>query len=278
MTKITAWNGVHINAPQDWEAIIKEKKHLLFEKDLVPIVEIRWEEREQVDDFYKSLSQKLGFPAAIKRLPQGFESLKKKYHIYGYHNAGELIGLFCHCTKCSSLLHIHIHNTFYLQDICSLLHELNCHPEENKNLWQIQDIHFSLPAQVGTKNWELEKYTFGAGATQLCFIASKKILRLYRIAEAEKNLQNTPLPEILQGFSHKHHGPIHDKTWGLALMTTPSLRQQVLYRLRKDRPFYLARIRHIPSTNRILGLSLEDVHPIAQDKADEIWNTYGTFL
>lgn len=277
MTKITAWNGLQLNAPQSWEAIIKGKKHLLFERDLAPIVEIRWEEREQVDDFYKSLSQKLGFPAPIKRLPQGFESLKDTYHIYGYHNGGELSGLFCHCPKCSSLLHIHIHNSFYLKEICTLLHNLDCHPQHDSTLWQIQDFSFSLP-NADAKQWQLERYTFAAGATQLCFSLGKEVLRMYRISEAEKNLQKTTLKDILQGFSLKHQGSIHDESWGNTLITSPSLWQQVLCRLRKDRPFYVARIQHIENTNRILGLSMEGVRPILQDRADEIWNTYGTFL
>lgn len=275
---ITAWNGLQLNAPQSWEAIIKEKQHLLFEKDLTPIVEFRWQEREQVDDFYQSLSKKLGFPAPIKRLPQGFESLKEKYQIYGYHNGGELTGLFCHCPHCSRLLHIHIHDSFYLSGICALLHSLDCHPQAKSTLWQIQDFSFSLPINENADQWQLERYTFGAGATQLCFSLGKETLRLYRISEAEKNLQRTTLRDILQGFSLKHQGSISDETWGATLVTSPSLWQQVLWRLRKDRPFYVARIQHIEKTNRILGLSMEGVRPLPSDRVDEIWNTYGTFL
>lgn len=278
MTKTTAWNGLHINAPRNWEAIVKEKKHILFEKDLAPIVEIRWEEREQVDDFYKSLSHKLGLPAPIKRLPLGFETLKQKYQIYGYHNAGELTGLFCHCTHCSSLLHIHIHNSSCLKEIGTLLHDLNCHPQENEYLWQIQDFHFSLSPAKTTQPWELENYNFAAGATQLCFAVGKERLRFYRISEAKNNLQHTTLQEMLQGFSRKHDGDIDNESWGNSLVTSPSLWQQVLCRLRKDRPFYLARIQHFQKTNRILGLSIEGVRPIAQDRVDEIWNSYGIFL
>ena len=42
-SKLIAWNGIQLQIPVDWDARVSGQRHLVFEKDFQPQLQIRWE-------------------------------------------------------------------------------------------------------------------------------------------------------------------------------------------------------------------------------------------
>ena len=271
-----AWNGLQMHIPGDWNLHVGGPRHLVFEKDFQPQIQIRWEkENSRISSQTKSkltaAISKIG--RVLPELPPAWLLLSEKFsHVTGYRQAnGFPGGLYFLCPKCKTIFLVQLltENQTVIDCITTCLLTLTCQ-QSHQTLWRIQD--FSLRTPV---SFSLRDYTFGAGLTRLSFCRGELFLHTCRIAPADDRLRQQSLENILQSLSGADE---------LAVTTTdniachgyrsPSIGRQLLFRMRREKPFLWTKIWHDEDNNRLLAVILSSNHPIPEETADNICAHY----
>ena len=264
-----AWNGIRLEVPAHWEAIVSGPKQLVFEDDFTPVFQIRWQHLGGLDpNKWNKTSdlcwQQLAVESHPSRLPVELTQLADNFtHVRYYQGSQPLAtGGICYCKDSQTLVffqllnkkRLHWHET--AKALCSLYsHGLNT------SLWRIQDISLQLPS-----GHLLHNYSFKAGLTRISFTAGHCNLQFCKLSQAERRLAAQSLPQILQTLSGTTDLKIVTDSSNTVCsgQRTPSVVQQVLFRMRKDKPFIQAKIWKVAERDRLLISIASSTHPLLE--------------
>lgn len=262
------WNGLQIRLPADWEAIVAAPRHLLFEKNLRPLIEIRWDDsgRSSVDSVITAASRQLAATdSAVHRSPPSppYNSLNFPHLTALAWNDDRLPeGLVWQCDHCVTVFFCHLLQSDQTDHpaIVSLLQSLSCHREaEQPNLWSLQDFQLIVPP-----GYTFIDSTFAAGLSRLAFSGADLELQFCRLAPASTRLVNSSLAQLLRTM-------LDNPETAEILATTPELHEQrnmpstssrFLARFRKKPLFHWGRIWHDTAHNRLLSVIAHSRRPI----------------
>ncbi len=276
--RLIAWNGVQLRIPSDWDTRVSGQRHLVFEKDFQPQLQIRWEKSVHQPPSYlhERLSQFAGprgsiisedcFPLELRKFKNNFGE------VLCYQEESMVKGGICLCEDCHTLILFQLLSAdpSLLQEVSDCLTTLSCH-NHLESLWSIQDFSLTLP-----HSFILKDYTFGAGLTRLSFSSSDLFLQTCRLAPADTRLTGQSLATILTTLT--------DAT-DLEIVTgidnnscsghrSPNILKQILFRLRRDKPFIISKIWHDSVNNRLLTVVLSSKRPIPQTTIQKICSRY----
>ncbi len=273
-----AWNGVCLDIPSTWDARVAGLRQLIFEKDFEPLLQLRWEKLKK--DNPKALHRKLHqFAAQMGTLveddnfPRQLQPIKDSFNLaVCFQKEREKIagGIFL-CPDGHTLLLFQLlaPDPKLLQDVNSCLTTLSC-PVHSGSLWRMQDFSLALPAP-----FILKDYTFGAGLTRLSFTGPDLFLQTCKLGPADSRLARQSLAEILTTLCDAGDLDIEteaDKT--CSGNREPAISKQILFRLRRQKPFIRARIRHDAGRNRLLAVVLSSNRPIPEATIENICSRY----
>ncbi len=277
--KFIAWNGVSLRIPAAWDLRVSGLCHLVFEKDFEPQLQIRWEKPSRKNPQY--LQNKLtGFNGQSTSiiphadLPAKWQKLKEKFGwVNTYREAGGTIeGGICSCKSCNTVLLFQLLSRAPAlpEEVGDCLESLSCHGHQ-ETLWRVQDFSLITPP-----TFKLKDYTFGAGLTRLSFFSGVLFLQTCKLAPADTRLSQQSLEEILLALTGTSVMEVHndeDKQYCEGYRS-PSIAKQIVFRLRREKPFLLAKIWHDRVSNRLLAVVLSSKRPIPQTTAESLYKHY----
>lgn len=281
--KEIGWNGLVFQCPQNWDAIVSGERHLLFEDNFTPVLELRWQEKNRnTKSATKAILQNLKKDNGLfphKSIPESWQALANRFSIHPLLKKKEdsPCAALLTCKECGTTLLFYFFETLpaHHPALSTLFTTLCCHGDTNRQkLWAIQDFRLLLPGA-----YQLSSYSFGAGLTRLSFHEGSLVVHICRLAPASQRLQSSNLAELLMILggvtiakddiqqtdamaSHSRHPPIH---------------QQILDRLKRKLPFHEIQLRHHPECDRLTGLFLFDKKPISKNRASSILDSYEIF-
>lgn len=280
-TRLIAWNGVQLSIPITWEARVSGLRHLVFEKDFQPQLQIRWEiPVQQSPDYLQKRSihfaEQMGSIILDKEVPPQFQQVKSIFgRVTCYRNEnGMLEGGILVCTDHHTLVLFQIFSPELklLQEVSDCLSKLSCGcPTDAMRFWCIQDFSLTLP-----DSYILKDYTFGAGLTRLSFFKPELFLQICKLGPADSRLHDQALENILITLADTADLAILPGESGESFegSRTPTIPQQVLFRLRREKPFIRAKIWHDAVNNRLLAVVLSSNRPIPPATLHEICRQY----
>ncbi len=274
-TRLIGWNGVRFTTPINWETTVQAPHHLICERNLQPLFEIRWQPDCKVEPDYNKECARFGCTLRVDNISEELATLKTSYKLtpYGVKGQKKLAGLFCYCSVCSTLIHIHIgcKKSDFLKDILQCISSLQCHTaDEQGGLLSIQDFSLDLPDPKAS----MQSYKFQAGLSRIHLTSGDNNIHICRLASAEKRLQSQSLQKLLQTLCGIEDLLIEGDGELYYTQRTPSIWQQIVLRMKRKKPFVKAAIRHIKNKDRLLTLLMESKKPIDQQEFDHIWNSY----
>lgn len=280
-TRLIAWNGIQLYIPMEWEARVSGLRHLVFEKDFQPQLQIRWEKPAQQNPDYlqkRSLhfAEQMGSIVSDKEVPTQFRQVKDIFdRVTCYRNeSGMLEGGILVCTDKHTLVLFQIFSAEpkLLNEVTDCLAKLSCRNHtEPLMLWRIQDFSLTL-----ADSYILTDYTFGAGLTRLSFFKPELFLQICKLGPADNRLHDQSLEKILitlAGTADLDLIP-DENSDSFEGFRTPTIPQQVLYRLRREKAFIRTKIWHDTANNRLLAVVLSSNRPIPPATLHEICGQY----
>ncbi len=281
--RLIAWNGILLHIPHAWDARVSGQRHLIFEKDFQPQLQIRWEKSNHRTprDLQKKLSQfsgQLGTAIQQDRFPEKLQRLKDIFGLVTCYQeeSGMITGGLCLCADCHTLVLFQLLSAdpALLEEVCDCLATLSCHtPSEGPSeiLWRIQDFSITVPA-----SFVLQNYTFGAGLTRLSFYSADLLLQTCTLGPADSRLSQQSLREILVTLTDSPNleiaaGEDDNSCEGYR---SPTIPKQVLFRLHREKPFISSKIWHDTVSNRILAVILSSNRPIPLTTTHKICRQY----
>lgn len=277
--KLIAWSGLCLHVPTTWEVRVSGQRHLVFEKDFQPQLQIRWEKLANHTPRYlkKRLSKfanQMGSIIPEESFPAEFDQLQKKFGLVtGFQDEhGMVKGGICFCPDCHTLVLFQVLSTesAILKRISLCLATLSCH-NHSDTLWRVQDFSLTLPV-----SFILKDYTFGAGLSRLSFCSSDLFLQTCILGPADTRLNQQPLVEIfliLAGIPDLDLviGEDNNSCEGYR---SPTIAKQISFRLRREKPFISAKIWHDIVSNRLLTVILSSNRPIPMTTTNKICSQY----
>ena len=267
-TKLIAWNGIQLQIPSDWDVRVSGNRHLVFEKDFQPQVQIRWEKSAPYTarNPQKRLTQfaaQMGSVIAEDYLPVEMQQLQDIFGMVTCYQekSGMVKGGVCLCADCHTLVLFQLLSTdpALLGEVSDCLSTLMCHNHQ-ETLWRIQDFSLTLP-----DSYILQNYTFGVGLTRLSFYNAHFLLQTCTLGPADARLTQQTLKEILSTLADTPDLAIAagDDHYSCEGHRKPTIPRQILFRLRREKPFICAKIRHDIMKNRLLTVILSSNRPIS---------------
>ncbi len=281
-TRLIGWNGVRITIPACWETRVKEPRHLIFEDEFQPMLQLRWDtirsSPKDVQRIAAAFTERAETVILADALPPEWRRLEKKFQILacsGNREGTPTGGLF-RCPQCHALFqfqvfpdHIpgHVAVTTSASDCLTTL-SCHGHPEP---LWRIRD--FSL---IAPQPFCFTDSSFMAGLTRLSFRAGPLTLDTCTLAPADVRLSRQPLAEILLILTATPDLEIresedHQTCEGFR---SPGIAGRILLRMRRCNPFVRAKIWHDRPHNRLLALVLTGSRPIPNDLLPTLAGNY----
>ncbi len=271
MTQTTPirWNNLHLELPDTWEVIVKGPRHLILEKDLKPLAELRWQppsprhrqvEGEQIARQLEPGGHFISKPDLVASLPA---EISRKFSVDTYaldDESAQAVHLLL-CKECGTPVLIRIYSTApdILRKYGQVLNSVDCHPSpEKRDKWRIQDFYFTLP-----DGFELERSAFKFGLSALNFTSSAASLHLCRLAPASHHLQNSSLTTLFQSFSGaRPEQQTAVDPLSLRYRRIPNLAESLWGRIRRKKVYQISSFGHFPHHDRILGYSIQSRRPI----------------
>lgn len=277
-SRTTGWNGIQLNIPVKWETIISDHCHLLFEQDLEPILELKWQRgfggKKKLDTVINNLQNEFGDRNCTvdkKRWSARFPGLQTVFCSW----AGEeqVSILLLSCPECETIfLCRFLQPAPDKEQLFEILQTLQCHNQQDDTLWSALDFSFAVPKEL-----QLKTFSVAAGFTRLTFEHGKRQLHLCRLAPASQRLKDTKLEDILAklvGAEDTIQKTDHQYT---ELYTTPSILIQIRRRLKRVKPFKYGRLWHDQETDRLVGFCLEDISPIPSTLVQHLYDNHEIF-
>ena len=276
--KLVAWNGIQLFLPKTWDARVAGNHHLVFEKDFKPLLQIRWEHSDHpshdMQKRAKHCAAELGLVLAEDSLPEDLQPIQDNFGLVTcYRDANNMVkGGICHCAVCRTLILFQVlaEDPALVKEVGVCLATLSCR-KKVENLWRIQNFALNLPT-----SYTLKDYTFAAGLTRLAFFSSDLFLQTCALGPADIRLNRLSLKEILITLTGAPQLRIAagENTSSCVGTRTPTISQQLFFRLRREKSFIRAEIRHDIGSNRLLAAVLSANRPIAPTTLYEIFQQY----
>lgn len=271
-SKTIAWNGLEFTVPKDWEAVVTGKQQLLFEHDLEPELELKWQKHharslEQArDKVIKQLSREFGQPDTIT----AHSELTAKYLILQFtwqENNFTVFFLFCPDCHTGILVRPYASTT----DILQLQASLHCHSTAQIHRWAVQDFSFSLPDSC-----LLDSYTFAMGFSRISFKEAKSTIHLCRMRPASTHLRDENIDTLLKKLTGctLPSSQLSQCEDYIELKTCPSITAQLKMRLKRQKPFIYGRLWHHKPSDKLLGFTIEDIKPPSASRIEQIYNSH----
>jgi hypothetical protein len=278
-SRLVAWNGVRLSPPVTWEPRVAGIRHLVFEEEFQPLLQIRWQrEAKATADTLHRIARDIAGPTgsvlSAKEAPALWHPLGEKFQLLVSAGGGEngVTGGVCFCRKCRTLLQFQVFSgtNRSRQEVGQCLATLSCHGEQD-TLWRIQDFSLATP-----RSFALIDYNFAAGLTRLSFADRDQRLQTCTLAPADIRLQGSSLADILHTLCGAGNLVMHQDEAGESCegVRTPGIAGRVLLRLRRAQPYIRARIRHDPARNRLLAVILSANRPIPPALLQSLCNNY----
>lgn len=281
--KLIAWNGLRLIIPQQWETIVRDNRHLIFEEDLHPLLELRWQPSSIGGDNEKKtaailaqLEKETGTPLTLITPPAPLGALQKIYDVAAFSlgTSGFVDGAVLICQSCATIILLGFFSGAedWLANKSSPFQTLGCHlPQGKEPTWAIQDVSFQLP-----EDFHLDTYSFPFGMSRISFKSSSTDVVFFRLAPASTHLKQSSFEELFRRFNDSTH-PIEKsaREYSLVSRYSPHLLQHFLARFKRKKPFTWSHFQHLPECDRILGLHLTALRPIKQELTDFLLSNYG---
>lgn len=270
-----AWNGLELDISARWEMRFPARQHLIFEEDFSPQLELRWQ--KVIKPSLKSLQKKLLDFASDSQIISDISShpewlpVKEKFGLLllAVNKKGRVTSGIFGCMQCKLVFFFHIVTELpgASAQAAACLETLACH-NSSETLWQFQDYSFQTP-----KEFTLTDYTFAAGLTRLSFKGPKLDCHTCRLGLADERLSAHSMQEILTALVDAEEVEIEvDETRQSCLLQRgPSIFRQILYRLKRQQPFILAKIWHDKTKNHLFALVLSSKQPLTHFNADRFY-------
>lgn len=276
------WNGLFLDIPKRWEAIVKDTRHLILEADLRPLLEIRWQphgKRKSADTFDKiagKFGQETGYSASPDLIDQLPGHLSTTFLVQAFnliHAPGES-ALMLVCKSCTTTILIRLYPGAFdgFKEHPFVLDSLHCHAsEEDWQYWRIQDFYFWIP-----EGYELDACSFRFGLTNLVFNGRTADLNLCRLAPATEHLKANSLDVLFESLCS---APLKDQVSTdpstLRYCYEPHPAERIWSLIRRKQPYRAAALSHFPHHDRILGYTMRSRRPIEDGLKSSIENGYG---
>lgn len=288
--KKIAWSGISFVVPETWEIGRTGKKYLLFVRDGRTVMELKWnrikgrfDARKQMRRFGAGFSKKTNRKLVAHDLPSAWHKALGDFEVFGFKWADGAMqgrGAMLYCPECR--------NATLVQFIApkgkpmpaaatKILNTFSDHRDDGFCDWALYDLYAFLPAA-----FVLVKYRFEAGFFELCFKMGSMQLRLYRWGPAAVLLKT----QALHSFAQLHMGLKPEDDEGIERETKTFLEWSD--RIRPQNLFFRlvsflfkptvkrARIWHVPETNKILGVILEDRKVVYPEQLSDVCDGYGS--
>jgi hypothetical protein len=279
------WNGIRLNVPASWETIVKEKQSLLFEDDFRPLLQLRWEKTGPLKKRAIEKRGKLFWPSPSFQLDHTkLHYTLKEIHggpgtviFYGEKAEGSLADLkvtggIRYCPQSETLVVFQFldYQKFLLPIFAQILLSLNSQDTE-RILWSVQDFSLRTPLDL-----QLDSFTFAAGLTRLSFSGPDYWLQCCKLAPADMRLKQQSVQEILTTLCGTEEIEIRQDLESTTCTgyRYPSLGKQILYRMKREKPFIAARLWHWPDANRLLAVVLSSKSPLSLSTLDTLCSQY----
>jgi hypothetical protein len=273
-----AWNGVFLDIPCAWDARVSGQRQLIFEKDFEPQLQIRWErvEKESPRALRGRLQQfasQMGLLVEEDDFPLELQAIKDTFDlaVCFQKERGKIAGGIFLCPDGHTLLLFQLlaHDPTLVKEVNSCLTTLSC-PSHRESLWCIQDFSLAIPV-----SFSLKDYTFAAGLTRLSFTSSDLFLQICKLGPADRRLERQSLVEILITLSDNEDLEIiTEADNSCSGYRKPTIPGQILFRLRRQKPFIRAKIWHDAGKNRLLAVVLSSNRPIPAATLQNICSRY----
>jgi len=277
--KKIAWNSIELRVPKEWEVIVSGVRHLVFENDFNPLLQIRWEQVGLLKEseilkrsslFWQNMPCSTPSPFPIE-----LSSSAANFTFSQFFCKEEEIpsGGIYYCDTCNTLIVFQLltRKEQILETIGTSLASLRCHKNSVVS-WCIQD--FSLTTQPSLT---LKDYTFRAGLTRLAFHEKRYSMQICKLAPADKRLQQQGLAEILQTMTGADNLHLEETASDCTATRSPGIGRQILYRLKRESPFISSKIWLDKEHNRILAVVLSSSAVIPEATLEEQCRNYAIF-
>jgi hypothetical protein len=268
------WNGVTVSTPLTWQSIVRENRHLIFERDVTPMLEIRWDSKSNSSArSRKKMAAKLG-----ENLPQDgasadiadwFKNVRQSFTVHPVSLPGEPAGALLYCRTCQTPFLVKIFDSPESRSEPLLDISCNCRASTEKP-WLIHDLSFVVP-----EGFSLTSSSFQFGLTLMVFHHGAVELRLVKVAPASARLKRHTLAELFAEFCECSPADTFQADAGtVQYVSAPSPFGQIRMRLRRRKPFIWARFTLDENRDRIIGFTLRGKAPFAEDLVTTVADNY----
>ncbi len=285
--RFIGWNGVQLHIPDNWEVRVSGLRHLIFEKDFQPQLQVRWEEPAQskpsaLQKRATHFASRMGriieennFPPAWRQLRDVFRLVTCYEGASGMLEGGIFLGTDDHTLVLFQLFLPDRSSApgpdqALFAEIRDSLTTIVCR-DDAENLWRMQDFSLTLP-----DSYKLQDYTFAAGLTRMSFTKADLFMQTCKLGPADSRLVQQSLKEILLtlvGTADLQTITDEDNT-SCEGFRNPTIGKQVLLRLRREKSFIRAKIWHEIAGNRLLAVVLVSNRPIPLTTIHDICRHY----
>jgi len=278
---------MNVSVPSTWELGRIDMRHLFFEKQASPAMEIKWGPVKGRFSHHAHLKKLIARQKHLPdktleewHLPASWKNALANFIAKGFSwqsGTENGRGAILFCPSCKNAIMFQIFNIAgHMSDeaILELLKSLQDHRNDDKTAWTVFDVHALLP-----KTFKLDDFQFKPGKYQLAFSDSYQTVKLFRWAPASAFLSQTNLtqfvanaleltPENLVTTSISGHSAVE---W----RSRPNPGQfNWLYRFKRKLSFHWLRVWHVVDKNRILGIRFDSKRPFDVEMMTDICVNY----
>lgn len=274
MLTFIAWNGIQLSIPSTWKIGRIDARHLLFDGQSGPAMEIKW---GSVKGRFSHRSHLKKLTAQQKHLP---DKTLAEWHLPGtWENAlsgyvskgfswqsdkenGRGAILFCPACKTAIMFQIfNIKDAVNDKTTLKMLKSLCDHRRDDQTAWAVFDINALLP-----KTFRLNRHQFKPGSYELTFSNKFQTIQLFRWAPASVFLSHTSLAQFTENILNINQQNLASESasehpaveWRANIITGW---QNRLYWFKRKPAFHWARVWQVPEKNRILGIRIDSKKP-----------------
>ncbi|MBT8369975.1 MAG: hypothetical protein KJO34_03365 [Deltaproteobacteria bacterium] len=265
--KEIAWNEIQFKVPESWEIAEIGVRHLIFEDESGPTMEVKWAPVRGKFSHRAHLKRIGAFqPRKVKKTvkewllsPQWEEALSGfQTSGFSWHTQTKTgLGIILYCPVCrnAALIQFLQQKDTHCQEIpLRVLQTFQDHRDDDQVAWSVFDIRALMPA-----SFKLVTHRFEPGNFELAFEHRTQNIFLYRWAPASVLLAGQDLMQFAKSISDFSAGdavPVDiDSGPAVALSSTP--RFIWFSRFRAKPSFHWLGLWHLKSKNRILGVKMQ---------------------
>jgi hypothetical protein len=288
--KQLAWNGIRFKIPADWEVGQIGARHLVFEDEAVPVMEIKWgvvkgtfSHRTHLKRLAALQSRRGKISVAEWILPPHWEKSLTNFKTGGFlwqspEASGRGAILFCAVCRTATLIQFFGDSSVEREKILlTVLKSFRDHSQDGWLLWSIFDIRATLPQSM-----QLERFRFEAGKFELGFRSGRHNIHLHRWAPAVALLGGRDLvsfsrtiPEFSAG--HPTLTTIDNCEAAEWSLSPGSGWRRKICRFKLKPSFYWFRMWCLEKQNRILGVRAEGKDSLDIHLLNQICEKYESF-